>query len=107
MSFIGQSVKTSHTSDLSNKTMAKVNDPDNPAWTEDMLGAPVIKQGRGPQATPTKILTSVRLGADSLENIIEPCEKVEYKLDDLFEGITEKNRHDEVSIGTPVGKEAL
>ena len=67
MSFIGQSVKTSHTSDLSNKTMAKVNDPDNPAWTEDMLGAPVIKRGRGPQAAPTKILTSVRLDADILE----------------------------------------
>ena len=100
-------MKLATTAKLPKKTSAKVNDPDNPAWTEDMLGAPVIKQGRGPQATPTKILTSVRLGADSLENIIEPCEKVEYKLDDLFEGITEKNRHDEVSIGTPVGKEAL
>ena len=100
-------MKLTTTAKLPKKTSAKVNDPDNPAWTEDMLGAPVIKQGRGPQATPTKILTSVRLGADSLENIIEPCEKVEYKLDDLFEGITEKNRHDEVSIGTPVGKEAL
>ena len=100
-------MKLATTAKLPKKTSAKVNDPDNPAWTEDMLGAPVIKPSRGPQATPTKILTSVRLGADSLENIIEPCEKVEYKLDDLFEGITEKNRHDEVSIGTPVGKEAL
>jgi uncharacterized protein (DUF4415 family) len=27
----------------------------------------VIKRGRGPQATPTKILTSVRLDADILE----------------------------------------
>ena len=100
-------MKLATTAKLPKKTSAKVNDPDNPAWTEDMLGAPVIKQGRGPQATPTKILTSVRLGADSLENAIEPCDKVEYKLDDLVEGITEKNRHDEVSIGTPVGKEAL
>lgn len=32
-----------------------------------MLGAPVIKRGRGPQAAPTKILTSVRLDADILE----------------------------------------
>ena len=100
-------MKLATTAKLPKKTSAKVNDPDNPAWTEDMLGAPVIKPGRGPQATPTKILTSVRLGADSLENAIEPCDKVEYKLDDLVEGITEKNRHDEVSIGTPVGKEAL
>jgi uncharacterized protein (DUF4415 family) len=44
-----------------------VSDPDNPAWTEDMLGAPVLKRGRGPQAAPTKVLTSLRLDADILE----------------------------------------
>jgi len=32
-----------------------------------MLGAPMLKRGRGPQATPTKVLTSVRLDADILE----------------------------------------
>ncbi len=47
--------------------LAKVNDPDNPAWTKDMLGAPVLKRGRGPQTTPTKVLTSIRLDADVLE----------------------------------------
>jgi uncharacterized protein (DUF4415 family) len=52
---------------LPKKTSAKVNDPDNPAWTDEMLGAPVLKRGRGPQATPTKIFTSVRLDADILE----------------------------------------
>ena len=52
---------------LPKKTLAKVNDPDNPAWTEDMLGAPILKRGRGPQAAPTKVLTSVRLDADILE----------------------------------------
>ena len=31
-----------------------------------MLGAPVLKLGRGPRATPTKVLTSVRLDADIL-----------------------------------------
>ena len=100
-------MKQATTAKLPKKTSAKVNDPDNPAWTEGMLGAPVIKPGRGPQATPTKILTSVRLGADSLENAIEPCDKVEYKLDDLVAGMTAKNHHDEVSFGPPVGKEAL
>lgn len=60
-------MKNATTAKLPKKTSAKVNDPDNPAWTEDMLGAPVIKRGRGPQATPTKILTSVRLDADILE----------------------------------------
>ena len=55
------------TAKLPKKTSAKVNDPDNPAWTEDMLDAPVLKRGRGPQAAPTKVLTSVRLDADILE----------------------------------------
>ena len=60
-------MKLATTAKLPKKTSAKVNDPDNPAWTEDMLGAPVIRRGRGPQATPTKVLTSVRLDADILE----------------------------------------
>ena len=60
-------MKLATTSKLPKKTSAKVDDPDNPAWTEDMLGAPVLKRGRGPQATPTKVLTSVRLDADILE----------------------------------------
>ena len=60
-------MKLATTAKLPKKTSAKVNDPDNPAWTEDMLGAPVLKRGRGPQATPTKVLTSIRLDADVLE----------------------------------------
>jgi len=60
-------MKLATTAKLPKKTSAKVNDLDNPAWTEDMLGAPVLKRGRGPQAAPTKILTSVRLDADILE----------------------------------------
>jgi uncharacterized protein (DUF4415 family) len=60
-------MKLATTAKLPKKTSAKVNDPDNPAWTEDMMGAPVMKRGRGPQAAPTKVLTSVRLDADILE----------------------------------------
>ena len=60
-------MKSATTAKLPKKTSAKVNDPDNPAWTEDMLGAPVLRRGRGPQAAPTKVLTSVRLDADILE----------------------------------------
>ena len=60
-------MKTATTAKLPKKTSAKVDDPDNPAWTEDMLGVPILKRGRGPQATPTKVLTSVRLDADILE----------------------------------------
>ena len=39
--------------------------------------------------------------------IIEPCDKVEYKLDDLVARMNSKNRHDEVSFGKTVGQEAL
>jgi uncharacterized protein (DUF4415 family) len=60
-------MKLATTAKLPKKTSAKVNDPDNPAWTEEMLGLPVIKRGRGPQVAPTKVLTSVRLDADILE----------------------------------------
>ena len=59
-------MKLATTAKLPKKTSAKVPDPDNPAWTESMLGAPVLKRGRGPQAAPTKVLTSVRLDADIL-----------------------------------------
>ena len=61
-----KNMKLATTAKLPKKTSAKVNDPDNPAWTEDMLGAPVLKRGRGPQTAPTKVLTSVRLDADVL-----------------------------------------
>jgi uncharacterized protein (DUF4415 family) len=51
---------------LPKKTSAKVDDPNNPAWTEEMLGPPVFRRGRGPQVAPTKVLTSIRLDADVL-----------------------------------------
>lgn len=43
---------------------AKVVDRDNPPWSEEMLGPPVLRRGRGPQKAPTKVLTTLRLDAD-------------------------------------------
>ena len=60
-------MKHATTAKLPKKTSTKVSDQDNPAWTEDMLGAPVVRRGRGPQAAPTKVLTSLRLDADVLD----------------------------------------
>jgi uncharacterized protein (DUF4415 family) len=60
-------MKLATTAKLPKKTSIKVTDPGNPAWTEEMLGPPAIKRGRGPQAAPTKVLTSIRLDADVLE----------------------------------------
>ena len=45
---------------------AKSKDPTNPAWSEEMLGPPVLKRGRGPQIAPTKVSTTIRLDADIL-----------------------------------------
>ena len=47
-------------------TSSKRVDPDNPPWSEEMLGPPILKRGRGPQKAPTKVLTTVRLDADVL-----------------------------------------
>ena len=43
---------------------AKVVDPANPPWSEEMLGPPVPRRGRGPQRAPTKVSTTIRLDAD-------------------------------------------
>lgn len=45
-------------------TSAKTIDPDNPPWSEGMLGPPKVRRGRGSQKAPTKVLTTVRLDAD-------------------------------------------
>jgi len=45
---------------------AKPKDSDNPPWSEKMLGPAVLKRGRGPQKTPTKVSTTIRLDADVL-----------------------------------------
>ena len=45
-------------------TSARAIDPDNPPWSEEMLGPPKVRRGRGSQKAPTKVLTTVRLDAD-------------------------------------------
>lgn len=39
--------------------------------------------------------------------VIEPCDTVEYDLEQLLKAITPENAHAEVSFGAPVGREAL
>jgi antitoxin MazE len=39
--------------------------------------------------------------------VIEPADRVEFKLEELLAGITAQNRHTEVDFGGPVGREAL
>jgi uncharacterized protein (DUF4415 family) len=60
-------MKHAITAKLPKKTSAKVNDVDNPAWTEDMLGAPILRRGRGVQASLDKVLASIRPDADTFK----------------------------------------
>lgn len=57
-------MKHATTLKLPKTTSNKRTDPDNPPWSEEMLGAPVLRRSRGPQKSPTKVLTTVRLDAD-------------------------------------------
>jgi uncharacterized protein (DUF4415 family) len=45
----------------------EVVDPDNPPWTDKMLGPPRFRRGRGPQKTPTKVSTTLRLDREVLD----------------------------------------
>jgi uncharacterized protein (DUF4415 family) len=84
-------MKLATTAKLPKKTSAKVADPDNPAWTEDMLGSPVIKRGRGPQASPTKVLTSIRLDADVLEYFKSQGEGYQSRINDALRKEVRRN----------------
>jgi uncharacterized protein (DUF4415 family) len=57
-------MKRAITLKLPKTTSNKRIDPDNPPWSEETLGPPVFKRGRGPQKSPTKVITTVRLDAD-------------------------------------------
>ncbi len=84
-------MKLATTAKLPKKTSAKVADPDNPAWTEDMLGSPVLKRGRGPQASPTKVLTSIRLDADVLEYFKSQGEGYQSRINDALRKEVRRN----------------
>jgi uncharacterized protein (DUF4415 family) len=53
-----------HGLELRKATSRRRIDPDNPPWSEEMLGPPVVRRSRGPQKAPTKVLTTIRLDAD-------------------------------------------
>ena len=84
-------MKLATTAKLPNKTSAKVFDADNPAWTEDMLGAPVLKRGRGPQAAPTKVLTTIRLDVDVLEFFKAQGSGYQSRINDTLRKVVQRN----------------
>jgi uncharacterized protein (DUF4415 family) len=85
-------MKSVTTAKLPKTTSVKVADADNPAWTEDMLGAPILKRGRGVQVAPVKVLTSIRLDADILEFFKSQGSGYQSRINDaLRSGINRKN----------------
>ena len=84
-------MKLATTAKLPKKTSAKVLDDDNPAWTEDMLGAPVLKRGRGPQAAPTKVLTTIRLDVDVLEFFKAQGSGYQSRINDTLRKVVQRN----------------
>jgi len=85
-------MKLATTAKLPKKTSAKVLDPDNPPWTEDMLGAPVLKRGRGPQVAPTKVLTSIRLDADIVEFFKSQGQGYQSRINDLLREVVDSRK---------------
>ena len=84
-------MKLATTAKLPKNTSAKVLDADNPAWTEDMLGAPVLKRGRGPQVTPIKVLTTIRLDVDVLEFFKAQGSGYQSRINDTLRKVVQRN----------------
>lgn len=96
-------MKRATTAKLPTKTASKVNDADNPAWTEDLLGQPIIKRGRGPQVAPTKVLTSLRLDADVLAHFKSSGAGYQSRINDALRAVVKRNQ---MNRSTPTRKRA-
>ncbi len=51
--------------------------------------------------------TRVRVSLSDGRLVLEPTEEVRYTLQGLLHGVTDENRHEEVQLGPPRGREAL
>jgi uncharacterized protein (DUF4415 family) len=87
-------MKHATTANLPKKTLAKVADPDNLACTEDMLGEPVVRRGRGPQAAPTKVVTPIRLDADVLDHFKSQGTGYRSRINDTLRKAVNRNLRD-------------
>ena len=67
-------------------------DPDNPPWSEDMLGPPVLNRGRGPQKAPTMVLTTVRLDAEVIAFFKAQGSGYQTRINDELRKFVEKER---------------
>jgi len=75
-------------------TTVKTRDRDNPLWTEEMLAAPRLLRGRGPQNTPTKVATTIRLDRDVLEFFQSQGPGYQTRINDALRDVIKKNHTD-------------
>lgn len=71
-------------------TSAKAVDRDNPPWSEEILGPPITRRGRGPQKAPTKVLTSLRLDADVIAFFRSQGPGYQSRINEALRGIKER-----------------
>lgn len=71
-------------------TSAKALDPDNPPWSEEMLGPPVLRRGRGRQRAPTKVLTTIRLDADVIAFFRAQGHGYQTRINDVLRAVKER-----------------
>jgi uncharacterized protein (DUF4415 family) len=69
---------------------AKAVDRDNPHWSEEMLGPPIMRRGRGPQKAPTKVLTSLRIDADVIAFFRSQGPGYQSRINDALRGVKER-----------------
>ena len=72
-------------------TSAKSADRDNPPWSEEMLGRPRYRRGRGPQKAPTKVSTTIRLDPDVLEFFRSQGAGYQTRINDALRKVIERD----------------
>jgi uncharacterized protein (DUF4415 family) len=57
-----------------------------------MLGAPRFRRGRGPQRTPTKVATTIRLDRDVLEFFQSKGAGYQTRINEALRGVMKRDR---------------
>jgi len=82
-------------------------DPDNPPWTEEMLGPPIFRQGRGPYQSLTKLLKTLRLDPAVIEYFRAQGPGYQTRINEALRGVirrdTDRSAGRRVAKGTRQG----
>lgn len=79
-------------------TSAKAVDRDNPSWSEDMLGPPVMRRGREPHKAPTQVRTTIRLDADVIAFFRSLGPGYQSRINDVLRRVKERGLTDPTRI---------